>query len=90
MARNGAPDLCHLKAVCKSGAEQITFVIYKYLGLVFETTESGRVNDAVTITLIFTAPARRGLAKPAPAGRIRIGRVAGQFRHRQHLLRPVR
>jgi hypothetical protein len=51
-------DLRNLKAVGKAGAEQVAFVIYKNLGFVFEAAESGRVNNAITVTLIFASSPR--------------------------------
>src|SRR5690606_17320018 len=53
--RNGPPDLCHLDAMRQTGTEQVAFVVYENLGLVFEAAKSGRVDDAITVTLELAA-----------------------------------
>ncbi len=53
--RHAARDLRHFQRMCQARAVQITFVIHKHLGLVHEPAESGRMDNAVAVTLVFTA-----------------------------------
>jgi len=49
---NTACYLGDFQRMRQTRAEQIAFVVDENLGLVFEPAESGRMNDAVTISLV--------------------------------------
>jgi hypothetical protein len=55
--------------------------IQKYLRLVFQPAKRGRVNDAIAVTLIFTAPLRRSFSMHARAGTLRLRGIARDFKH---------
>ena len=81
LARDGARNLRDLQAVRQTGSEQIAFVVHEYLGLVFEPPKRGGVNDAVAITLKFTAALRGGLAMQAATGGRRLRGIGRDFKH---------
>ncbi len=53
--RNRSCDLRHFDAVRQASAKQIAFMIDEHLRFVFKTSECGRMNNTVTITLKFSA-----------------------------------
>ena len=65
----GARDLRHLDGVGEAGAEMVALVIDEHLGLVGETAEGGRMDDAVAVSLEFGARRRRRLGDQAPSAR---------------------
>jgi len=46
-----ATNLGHFQCVCEPGAVVISFIINEHLCFVFKATESGRVKDAIAVTL---------------------------------------
>jgi hypothetical protein len=51
---DGSGYLRYFDAVRQSGPEQVAFMIYEYLRLVFQAAKCRGMNNAVTITLKFT------------------------------------
>ena len=86
-ASERARDLRHLDRVGETGAEMVALVIDEHLGLVGETAEGGRMDDAVAVALE-VGPRRRGrlgdkTRRPTGVGGVRrAGRQAGIVRHR--------
>jgi iron-sulfur cluster insertion protein len=77
-----ARDLRHLDGVGEAGAEMVALVMDEHLGLVGETAEGGRMDDAVAIPLEFGPGRRRRLGDKA-SGRPRgVGCVGGASRVR--------
>ncbi len=69
----------NLERMCETGPEHVAFVVYKYLGLVFEATKGRAVNDAVPVALELRPKRRRGFWVPAPA-RLCLGcRIRGHY-----------
>jgi hypothetical protein len=56
--RNRAAQLCDLQRVRHAGAKQIALVVQENLGFVDQSSESGRVDDAIAVTLVRVAKAR--------------------------------
>ena len=86
-ASERARDLRHLDRVGEAGAEMVALVIDEHLGLVGETAEGGRMDDAVAVPLE-VGPRRRGrlgdkARRPSGVGRVRrASRQAGIVHHR--------
>ncbi len=74
-AGDGAAELGHFQRVGQPRTEQVTFVIEEDLGLVDEAAERSTVDDAVAVTLEFTARRRGRLGDAAPATALGVGRV---------------
>ncbi len=65
-AGDGAGDLGNFDAVSQAGTEEIAFVVYENLGLVFKPPKRGAMHDPVSVALELTAGGRRGLGTLTP------------------------
>jgi hypothetical protein len=58
---DGATYLSHFDAVREASAKEVSLMVNKDLRLIFKTSEGGRVDDPITITLELTATNRHRL-----------------------------
>jgi len=83
--RDGSCQLGHFDGMRQAGAEEVAFMIDENLGLVFQPSKRGRVDDPVPVALELAARLRRGFNETPPPA---IGLADGVWRKLSHRSTP--